>query len=184
MERQITIENKCNQPRRRDLAKLREWHNDSRFGKGSLLGTIEDVWDSGILEGCPARPASDYIAAASTGDALSYVFGGWLLNLRSKLTAWGSRRMPDPGGPEAGPDEKLPRSEKISSLNADDALKVTNGVLTVVASTLPVVSSILYRRFKTGSSYPPFHGSHVARILNLGIPGPLNAASHLFGAFG
>ena len=134
LKHQMDIENKCNQPRRRDLTKLREWHTDSDFGKGALLRTVEDVWDSQEHGDASPRSASNYIAAASTGDALSYLFGGWYLRTRTKLEEWKDRRVPHPAVPEAGLAEKQELSEKVKSLDADDALRVTKGILTVLAS--------------------------------------------------
>ena len=132
----MELENKCGQPRQRDLANLRDWQSDPRCGKSSLLGTSEDVWDTMQSKGLSA---GDYIAAADTGDARSYMLGRWVLRIRDKIGKITYHRQHDPGGKGQNCTEKQMPADVVESLDADQTMKVTNGVLTVVASTLPIL---------------------------------------------
>jgi hypothetical protein len=162
----MEIESKSSQPRRRDLQDLREWHQDPRFGGGHLMGTTEDVWDIAVENGSAAK---DYVAAASTGDAISYLAASWLLQAQkgaasvlSSAQTWrlklssnahasnlrtGNKLRSDAevGAAVEGKDFGYQNTsiDEISSFGADGFGRLTNGLLTVLASALLVVPIVI-----------------------------------------
>ena len=125
LSQQLDIHNRWPSPRHQDLAGVRSWLSDGRFGAGFLAGRDENVWD----EEKGLEP-DDYVGVANTADDISNFLASLMLSFSQLLT-----KLKCIG--------ETSNNAKIRSFKSQGYQRLVNCVVTVIASVLLVLPIVI-----------------------------------------
>ena len=125
LARQLDIYRHWPEPSKRDLISLQTWLGRRGHGDNFLAGRDEDVWD--VEKGLAPEA---FVGVQNTGDRISNNLTSWLIRLRRSVDRWRGVALAS-------------ETDWIRSMGGQRYQHILNSVLTILASTMPVVPIVV-----------------------------------------